>query len=241
MPLIDYHRVTAGPPAGAEGANAKGSFLRVRALSKTWRGNTSPTLNNLDLEMRAGEVISVEGRNGVGKTTLLRILGGLVGPDRGSVDLGGVRLGSDRRAYQRQVGLLTAGDRGLYARLTAVRHLDLWARLALLDGDARGPAIEASTDRFGLGEIADARVDRLSMGQRQRLRLALVFLHAPRLVLLDEPATSLDTAGVELLREAVGELVRHGGMCLAVTPEGAPTGLSPGRRLNLRAGSLEDA
>ena len=79
--------------------------------------------------------------------------------------------------------------------------------------------------RFDLAEIGELRVDRLSMGQRQRVRLALAFLHAPMLVLLDEPATSLDTSALELLRGAVDDVVRRGGMCLAVAPEGAETGL----------------
>ena len=77
------------------------------------------------------------------------------------------------------------------------------------------------------------------MGQRQRVRLALTFLHAPTLVLLDEPATSLDTSALELLRGAVDDVARRGGMCLAVAPEGAEMGLDRGRRLVLRNGRLE--
>ena len=151
-------------------------------------------------------------------------------------------LGTRRRAYQRQIGLLTPGDRGLYARVTVARHLDLWARLALLDARRAGGGDPARPHaRFDLAEIGDLRVDQLSMGQRQRVRLALVFLHAPRLVLLDEPATSLDTDALELVRRAVDDLARRGGMCLAVAPEGADTGLDVGRALVLRDGRLERA
>ena len=190
--------------------------------------------------MRPGEVVSVTGRNGAGKTTLLRIIGGLVAPDRGEVWLEGM-LGTRRRAYQRQIGLLTPGDRGLYARVTVARHLDLWARLALLERDDRAAAISTCEARFGLAELADLRVDVLSMGQRQRVRLALAFLHAPRLVLLDEPASSLDLDALALVRRAVDDVVRRGGMCLAVAPEGAATGLEVGRALVLRDGRLEPA
>ena len=146
---------------------------------------------------------------------------------------------STAASYQRRIGLLTPGDRGLYARVTVQGNLDLWARLALLDADARTDALRHSHARFALGEIADLRVDRLSMGQRQRLRLALAFLHAPRLVLLDEPATSLDSAALELLRTAVDDVAKRGGSCLAVAPEGAETGLEAGRALALRDGRLE--
>jgi len=154
------------------------------------------------------------------------------------VELAGLHLGRARRAYQRQIGLLTPGDRGLYARLTVNRHLDLWARLALLDAGSRAAAVTAAGERFDLAEIAEMRVDRLSQGQRQRVRLALAFLHAPRLVLLDEPATSLDSVALELLRRAVADAAARGGMCLAVGPEGVATGVPSDRRLVLRDGGL---
>ena len=182
--------------------------------------------------MRPGEVVSVTGRNGAGKTTLLRILGGLVAPDRGDVVLDGIRLGTRRRAYQRQIGLLTPGDRGLYARVTVARHLDLWARLALLERDARAAAISDCYARFELAELADLRVDVLSMGQRQRVRLALAFLHAPRLVLLDEPANSLDL-------EALAIAARRGRRRRAPRrplPRGRAGGRAHGNRRRARAG-----
>ena len=93
--------------------------------------------------------------------------------------------------------------------------------------------------RFELEELGDVRVDRLSMGQRQRVRLAMAFMHSPRLVLLDEPATSLDAPALELLRGAVDDLVSRGGACLAVAPEGADTGLARATQFTLRQGRLE--
>jgi ABC-type multidrug transport system ATPase subunit len=189
--------------------------------------------------MRPGDVLSITGRNGAGKTTLLRILGGLVAPDSGDVRLGEIALGRRRSAYQRQIGLLTPGDRGLYARVTVQGNLDLWARMALLDATERGAALAYSSRRFALAELSDTRVERLSMGQRQRLRLALAFMHEPDLVLLDEPATSLDSDALGLLRSAVDDLAERGGLCIAVAPDGAESGMHTGDRLVLRNGRLE--
>jgi ABC-2 type transport system ATP-binding protein len=241
MPLTDDDRSGVALPARARPASGPDvePLLAVEGLCKWWRGRPAPTLDGLDLAMRAGDVVSVLGRNGAGKTTLLRILGGLVEPDRGSVRLSGIALGERRRAYQREIGLLTPGDRGLYARMTVERHLDLGARLALMDPRDREAAVRYCSARFALAELGGMRVDRLSMGQRQRVRLALTFLHAPRLVLLDEPATSLDSEALELLRAAVDDASERGGMCLAVAPEGAATGLQRGRELVLRDGRLE--
>jgi ABC-type multidrug transport system ATPase subunit len=241
MPLTDDDRTGVALPAQdrAPSGQAADPLLAVRGLCKHWPGRPQPTLDGLDLDLHAGDVVSITGRNGAGKTTLLRIIGGLVAPDRGSVQLDGIALGEHRRSYQRRIGLLTPGDRGLYARVTVQAHLDLWARLALLDADARNEAVRTSRSRFALEEIAELRVDRLSMGQRQRVRLALAFLHAPRLVLLDEPATSLDSSALELLRTAVDDVATRGGSCLAVAPEGAETGLVTGRGLLLHDGRLE--
>jgi ABC-2 type transport system ATP-binding protein len=243
MPLTDDDRLRVAPAARAHplaGPSAE-PLLAVAGLAKHWRGRPAPTLDGLELELRPGEVVSVTGRNGAGKTTLLRILGGLVAPDRGEVVLDGIRLGTRRRAYQRQIGLLTPGDRGLYARVTVARHLDLWARLALLERDARAAAISDCYARFELAELADLRVDLLSMGQRQRVRLALAFLHRPRLVLLDEPANSLDLEALAIVRGAVDDVARRGDLCLVVAPEGAPTGIDVECALVLRDGRLERA
>jgi ABC-2 type transport system ATP-binding protein len=241
MPLTEDDRSGAALPARAQppSGDVADPLLEVEGLRKTWPGRSEPTLDDLGLELNGGDVALVTGRNGAGKTTLLQIIGGLVAPESGSVHLAGIRLGDERRSYQRQIGLLTPGDRGLYARVTVQRNLDLWARLALLDASARAAAMSYCYTRFDLAEIGELRVDRLSMGQRQRVRLALAFLHTPTLVLLDEPATSLDTSALELLRGAVDDVVRRGGMCLAVAPEGAEMGLDGGRRLVLRNGRLE--
>jgi ABC-2 type transport system ATP-binding protein len=240
MPLTDDDRSGVALPARAQPTSGGGEpLLAVDGLCKSWPGRREPTLDGLDLELNAGDIVSITGRNGAGKTTLLRIIGGLVAPDRGNVYLAGLRLGDRRRSYQRQIGLLTPGDRGLYARVTVQRNLDLWARLALLDPDRRTAAMRYCYRRFALEDIGEVRVERLSMGQRQRVRLALTFLHTPRLVLLDEPATSLDTGALELLRSAIDDLAQRGGMCLAVAPEGAETGVSVGQRLVLRNGRLE--
>jgi ABC-type multidrug transport system ATPase subunit len=243
MPLIDENRTGVALPVDVEPrSNGAGDpALVVEGLVKRWPGRDTPTLDGLELSMTRGEVISVTGRNGAGKTTLLRILGGLLAPDGGRVELAGVPLGRARRAYQREIGLLTPGDRGLYARLTVARHLDLWGRLALLDGPVREAATASVREAFDLGEIDGTRVDRLSMGQRQRVRLALAFLHRPRLVLLDEPATSLDSVALELLRRAVEAAAARGAMCLAVGPDGVEIGVPAHRRLSLRGGRLEAA
>jgi ABC-2 type transport system ATP-binding protein len=204
-----------------EAPDGRPTSLSLKGISKRWRRQHAPVLDGVDFELRAGECVWIGGRNGAGKTTLLRIAAGLITPDRGRIRLRGLDPERDRRRYQASIGFLSAGNVGLTARLTARYQLQYWARLAFVPGSEQGPAIERMLTRFSLREIASSRVDRLSMGQRQRLRAAMVFLPAPDVVLLDEPLTSLDDEGAAMLAGAVREVLARGGSVVSCSPSRA--------------------
>jgi ABC-type multidrug transport system ATPase subunit len=192
--------------------------LGVWGVRKRWGDQI--VLDGVDLRIDPGTAIHVSGRNGTGKTTLLRIAVGLIHADSGSVELDGLDPVRDRRAYQSRLGFLSAGDRGLYARVSVRDHLRLWARLALLPRSRTGEVIDRALDAFDLRELAARRVERLSMGQRQRVRLAGVFLHDPSIVLLDEPRTSLDGDGIRLLTSLLEDFRSGGGAIVWSSPTG---------------------
>jgi heme ABC exporter ATP-binding subunit CcmA len=175
-------------------------------------------LRGVDLVLEAGTRALLGGRNGAGKTTLLRIVAGLVDADAGEVRVAGLDASSDRREYHRRLGYLPAGAGGLYARLTVRQNLDFWGGLALLAGAPRREATARALTDFDLTALEHRRVDRISMGQRQRVRLAATFLHAPDLVLLDEPNTSLDDESLALLRAALDAHHARGGAWLWCAP-----------------------
>jgi ABC-2 type transport system ATP-binding protein len=206
---------------------------------KTWRGRSTPVLDGVDLEIESGVTVSISGVNGAGKTTMLRIASGLITADRGQVSVGGLDPERNRAAFQRRVGFLTAGNSGLYGRLKAEHHLDFWAHLALLPRRQRAPAIARTAGMFGLEPLLGQRVDRLSMGQRQRVRLAFAFLHEPSLVMLDEPATSLDQEGISILQGALDQHQASGGSAVVCLPSGWEEMIRVDRTLTLSAGRLE--
>ena len=175
--------------------------LEVDDVVKQWPGAPDPLLRAVSLRVPTGSTAAVLGQNGSGKTTLLRIVAGLLESDRGSIRWGACHPTPRTPAYQRQVGVVSAGNVALYARLSAPQHLDFLARIALVDARHRSDLIAMAAGRFGLAEFGRQRVDRLSMGQRQRVRLARHSSTAPPLVLLDEPLTSLDERGA---RDAAG-------------------------------------
>ena len=197
-------------------------LLSFDGIWRYWgRGkNRWAVLRDVDLQVAAGTATCVSGRNGAGKTTLLRIATGILAPDRGSVTIEDVTAAKNWREYHRRIGFLSAGDRGLYARVSVRGHLDYWARLAFVRRAERGQAVAEALEHFGLTELATRRTDRLSQGQRQRLRLALALVHRPSVLLLDEPCNSLDADGVQTLAAAVGGVLARGGAVVWCSPAG---------------------
>jgi ABC-type multidrug transport system ATPase subunit len=206
--------------AAPTGPDREAAPLRLKSISKRWRQDLPLVLDGLELTLAPGTATWVGGRNGIGKTTMLRIAAGLIEPDSGRAEVWGVAPNENRKRYQELVSFLPAGDRGLYARLTVRRQLEFWARIAMVPGERFAESIESAIETFDLTELAERRVDRMSMGQRQRLRIAMTFLPRPEVVLLDEPLTSLDAEGAELLLAAIRELLGRDGTLLWCSPSG---------------------
>jgi ABC-2 type transport system ATP-binding protein len=213
--------------------------LELEHLYHRWKGPKPPVLDDVSLTLRAGEVTWIGGRNGVGKTTLLRLAAGILLPQRGSVHIGELSSQAGGGRYQRKIGFLSAGDRGLQARMRVTQQLDYWARLAYIPRARRRELVDISLERFGLTELAEQRVDRMSMGQRQRVRLAMAFLHEPRVLLLDEPRNSLDDEGYALLNQQIGQAAERGASVLWCSPRGEDRVIDCNASYTLTEGHLE--
>jgi ABC-2 type transport system ATP-binding protein len=224
------------PPSESSGGEP---ILELEGLYHKWKGPKPPVLDDVSLTLRAGEVTWVGGRNGAGKTTLLRLAAGILLPQRGSVRMGELTPASKRGVYRRQIGFLSAGDRSLQARMLVRQQLDYWARLAYVPRKRRAELVANSLQRFGLEEFAERRVDRMSQGQRQRIRLAMAFLHEPQVLLLDEPRNSLDDDGYALLGEQIERSTGEGATVLWCSPRGEDRVLASDIGYTLEDGHLE--
>lgn len=233
------------PRAAATGARpeaaANGARLVVSGVSKRFPGAESRVLDAIDLTLRAGRMTAVRGQNGAGKTTLMRTLAGLIKPDAGTIEFDGIDSEAQPGAYRPRIGLLSAGNTGLFARLSVGHHLAYFARLALLPARERVRAFERAMDSFELHDFGARRADRLSMGQRQRVRAAITFLHDPEVVLLDEPQTSLDAEGIAMLDRVVADLLARGGTVLWCSPVGVHEEVTFDEAFLLEGGRLKPA
>src|SRR5687768_8512983 len=212
------------------------SLLALRGIVKSW--GPRRVLAGVDLTLPPGALVRVKGANGAGKTTLLRVVAGLVRPEGGTVRLHDLEPERDRRHFMARLGFLSAGDGGLYSRLSAWQHLRLCADLALIPRERREQAMLDAAGAFDLEGFADRPVQRISTGQRQRTRLAIAFLHQPDVALLDEPANSLDDHGLALLDRQLTRLRDRGGAALWCAPSAGEDAIEFHSRYVLHDGHL---
>ncbi len=183
-------------------------MIVTRALTK--RFGSFPAVDHVDLDVRDGDRYGFLGPNGSGKTTVIRMLLGLVYATSGEIEIMDQPMPSHAREVLAQVGSLVEGP-------SAYSHLSGRANLALIDAAGRAGSrrtrrarISEALERVGLAGIDDRAVAKYSLGMRQRLGLAAALLRAPRLLILDEPANGLDPRGIREMRELMVELSAAG-------------------------------
>jgi ABC-2 type transport system ATP-binding protein len=188
-------------------------LLEARALAKRFGGREA--LRGVDLALWPGRVCALLGSNGAGKTTLLRVLCGLLAPDSGQVILPRSAPGS---ALVRQVGYCPQ-ELLLWTDLSCLEQLVFVGELhGLLDAKARAMSLLA---RFGLEARAHSLGGELSGGMRRRLSLAMALLHAPPILILDEPEVGLDPQSRAALRDTLRALADEGKAVLLSTHDAA--------------------
>jgi ABC-2 type transport system ATP-binding protein len=182
--------------------------IETSDLARRFRGGWA--LDGLALDVEVGEVVALLGPNGAGKTTTVRLLNGVLEPDRGTCRVLGLDPVADGEALRRRTAVITE-NAGLDDRLTARQDLSTTAAIRGL----RGPAIRARIDdllgRLGLAERADEVVQGASTGQRKRIALARALVHEPDLLFLDEPTSGLDPAVAREVVDLIASLAAEHG------------------------------
>lgn len=184
----------------------KSSIIAIKDLSKSFDKGKSVALKNLNLTLASGKMIALSGPDGAGKTTLMRLLAGLLTPSAGSIEI----FGFDSCRHQKELNAITGympQRFGLYEDLSVQENLDLYARLHSLSPQERQEQFTKLLHFTNLGPFQERMARNLSGGMKQKLGLACTLLAKPQLLLLDEPSVGVDPVARRDLWKLVHELI----------------------------------
>jgi lipoprotein-releasing system ATP-binding protein len=219
-------------------------FLDVSRLSKSYPvgGTRLPVLRDLDVAIERGEMVAVVGASGVGKSTLLHVLGGLDAADAGTVSVGETVITSladtDVVAFRnRHVGFVFQFHH-LLPEFTALENAEMPMRIARMDATERRARARELLERVGLAERLDHRPGMLSGGEQQRVAIARALVMQPHLLLADEPTGDLDEHTAESLHALLREMHRDNGLTSIIATHNRRLADACDRVLRLEEGRL---
>jgi ABC-2 type transport system ATP-binding protein len=181
--------------------------LVIDNLSKVIRNTT--ILECISIKLESGKIYGLRGKNGSGKTMLMRAICGLIRPSEGKIFINGEQLGKDI-SFPRSVGALIENP-AFIPHYTGLRNLQI---LASIQGRVGNDRIRESISRVGLDPEDKRKYKKYSLGMKQRLGIAAAIMEEPDLVVLDEPINALDEKGVELVRQILHDLKKSGALVI---------------------------
>lgn len=182
--------------------------VRVEGLSKTYYDESRGAVhavNGVSFTCDRGEILGLLGANGAGKTTTLRMLSTVLTPTSGRAAVMGYDVGAEPEQVRRSIGFYSAST-ALYPRLTTRETLEFFARINQYPPDRIAARVDELVTRFGLGQFADARIDKLSSGMKQKVSIARTVAHDPPVLIFDEPTVALDVLNALEMRHIIAEL-----------------------------------
>ncbi len=221
------------------------AFVEVRGLAKSYpvAGRHLEILRGLDLDVERGEMVAVMGASGVGKSTLLHLLGGLDRPDAGRIVVGDHDVTSiapaDLVAFRnRHVGFVFQFHH-LLPEFSALENAEMPLRIARQTSAQARPAAERLLTRVGLGDRLDHRPGMLSGGEQQRVAVARALVTQPALLLADEPTGALDEGTADQLHELLREMHNEFGLTAIIATHNPRLAERCDRILRVESGRLQ--
>ena len=182
-------------------------MLKIEHLTKTY--GSKKAVDDLSLHIAPGEIYAFIGHNGAGKTTAIKSVCGILQFDAGEILVGGISVKEDPLAAKAQLAYIPDNP-DLYEFMTGIAYLNFVADIFGVDAAARDERIHRFADMLGLTADLAQPISAYSHGMKQKLAIIGAFLHAPRLIVMDEPFVGLDPKAAHLLKELMREMCREG-------------------------------
>ena len=186
-------------------------IVETKKLTKRYKQVTA--VENVNLNVKKGEIYGLLGRNGAGKTTILKMILGFTNADEGEVVVFGKPMRGNEKEHLQKIGAIIETP-GFYPNLTATENLRILARIR---GGLKDSDIEESLKRVGLPFKDRKLYAEFSLGMKQRLGIAAAIMHDPELLILDEPINGLDPIGIAEMRSFIKELVHTSGKTIILS------------------------
>ena len=183
-------------------------MLRIEHLTKTY--GEKKAVDDLSLHIAPGEIYGFIGHNGAGKTTTLKAVAGILQFDEGKIKIGGRSIKTEPIACKREIAYLPDNP-DLYEYMTGVKYLNFIADIFGVNAGERQARIRDYAERFELTDSLNQPIAAYSHGMKQKLEIISAWLHAPRLILMDEPFVGLDPKAAHILKGMMRELCDQGG------------------------------
>ena len=205
-----HRAVTIPPRRPHDGAPA----IEARGLTRRFGDFTA--VDHVSFRIERGEIFGFLGSNGCGKTTTMKMLTGLLPATAGEASLFGHRVDARDIETRKRVGFMSQSF-SLYGELTVRQNLELHAHIFHLPAQRIRGRMEEMLERFDLRDVADDLAERLPLGMRQRLSLAVAVIHAPEMLILDEPTSGVDPIARDRFWELLIQLSRHDGVTIFIS------------------------
>lgn len=191
-----------------------GNAIKCEGLRRTFGGNKKKdpivALDDINLEVKEGELFGLLGPNGAGKTTLLKILATLLLPTTGKVSVLGYDVEKDAQKIRPRINMVSGGEVSGYGLLTVRENLWMFSQFYGIPSPEAKKRISDLLETFSLSDKANAKVRTISTGQRQRMNVVRGFVTDPELIYLDEPTLGLDVSSSRVIREYIRNWVKGG-------------------------------
>jgi len=184
-------------------------MLQLKNLSKSYNKNSIKAVDNINLEIKSGEIFGFLGPNGAGKTTTIKMIVGLLKPDNGEIILDGINVWDESLKAKSMISFVPDNPE-IYDRLTGISYLNFVADMYQIPSDQRKEKIEYFCRLFNIEDVLKDIINSYSHGMKQKLVLTSALLNNPKLFILDEPMVGLDPKASFNLKEIMRKMCDEG-------------------------------
>lgn len=191
-------------------------MIEIKNVTKTYNNNPTAAVSDLSFTAAAGEIVGIIGPNGSGKTTTMKMLTGVLKPDKGSIFIDGTDIDKDGIKAKKKIGYISDSP-DMFLRLKGIEFLNFIADIYGTSKVDREERIEKYTKLFGIEHVLDSQMISYSHGMRQKMMIVGALVHNPPVWILDEPMTGLDPESAFELKKLMMEHAKNGNTVLFST------------------------